>query len=175
MKEILIKTPLADNVIRGLTVREIAKISGTLYTIRDSSILKLKEELSRKKKAPFCLDRSLVYFCGPSPTQKGKVIGACGPTTTQRFEDYLEALLKAGVKGFMGKGPVSPSAVNLMKKHNAVYFVTTGGAGAYLATFVRSREVIAFKDLGPEAVHKLEVKDFPAIVASAKGKSIFHE
>ncbi|MDD5067448.1 MAG: fumarate hydratase C-terminal domain-containing protein [bacterium] len=173
MKEVAIKTPLTDNIIHNLNIKELAKITGVVYTLRDASAVKLKEELSRKKKAGFNLDKGVIYFCGPSPTQKGKIIGSCGPTTSKRFEDYMEILMKAGVKGFIGKGPVSDTVVNMLKKHNGVYFVATGGAGAYLSTFVRSKEIIAYKDLGPEAVHKLEVKDFPTIVASAKGKTLF--
>ncbi len=173
MKEIIVKIPLMDNVIHSLNIKDIVKLSGIVYTLRDASASKVKDEIMKKKKLSFDVNKNIIYFCGPSPTPKGKVIGACGPTTTARFEDYLEPLLKQGVKGFIGKGAISENMINLLKKYNAVYFVATGGAGAYLSTYIKSKEVISFKDLGPEAVLKLEVDNFPMIVASIKGKTIF--
>lgn len=173
MKEITIKVPMMDNSIHSLTIKDFVKITGRIFTLRDASAIKLKEELSKKKRLSFNLAKTLIYFCGPSPSPKGKIIGACGPTTTERFEEYFEILLKQGVKGFIGKGSISEQAINLLKKYNAVYFLATGGAGAYLSTFVKAKEVVGHKDLGPEAIFQLDVEDFPTIVGSAKGKTIF--
>lgn len=173
MKEILIETPIKDNVVKDIQPGALVKITGYIYTIRDASLSKLKEDVTKKKKFPFPTAKSVIYFCGPSPTQKGKIIGACGPTTTARMEAYFEMLLKAGIKGFIGKGPISNEAINLLKRNNAIYFVATGGAGAFLSTFVKSKEVIAYKDLGAQAVHKIDVKNFPVITASIRGTTVF--
>ncbi len=173
MKGTIIETPIKDNITKTLSLGALVKINGFLTTARDASLKKLKDDIKKKKKFKLTAHTNVLYFCGPSPTQKGKIIGSCGPTTSIRMEEYFEMLFKAGIKILIGKGPLSKVALNLFKKNNASYFITTGGAGAYLSTFIKSKEIIAYKDLGPEAILKLEVNEFPCIVASLKGTTIF--
>ncbi len=173
MKATIIKTPLKDNIIKSLNIGDLVKINGVLVTARDSSLKRLNEDIKKKKKIKLISNTNIIYFCGPSPTQKGKIIGACGPTTSARMEEYFEMLFKIGIKSIIGKGPISKESLLLIKKYNIIYFVATGGAGAYLSSFIKAKDVISYKDLGPESILKLEVNEFPCIVASLKGNTIF--
>lgn len=173
MKEIILETPLKNNIIKNLSIGSIIKIKGLLITARDASLKRLKNEAKKKKKLHINNLTNIIYFCGPSPTPKGKIIGSCGPTTTIRMEEYFTMLIKLGIKGIIGKGPISKEAIILLKKNNVAYFVATGGAAAFLSTFVKAKEVIAYKELGAEAILKLEVDGFPCIAACIKGNTIF--
>ena len=173
MKEIVLQTPLKDNIIKSLSIGSIVKIKGLLVTARDASLKRLKNEVRKKKKLNLNNVTNIVYFCGPSPTPKGKIIGSCGPTTTMRMEEYFYMLIKMGFKGIIGKGPISRESLILLKKNNVPYFIATGGAAAYLSTFIKTKEVIAYRELGPEAILKLEIDGFPCIVASINGNTIF--
>lgn len=174
MKEIAIQTPLKNNVIKSLKVGTIVKIKGLLVTARDASLKRFRNDLEKNKKKPNIIGQTnIIYFCGPSPTPRGKIIGSCGPTTTARMEEYFQMLIKVGIKGIIGKGPISKEAVALLKKNNVVYFIATGGAAAYLSTFIKAKDVIAYKDLGAESILKLEVDQFPCITAVVKGNSLF--
>ena len=168
-----ITTPLTDKIIRSLKVGDKVLISGVIYTARDAAHKRLVLDM---KKPPLTLKDQIIYYCGPTPAMPGRVTGSAGPTTSGRMDGFTESMLKAGVKGMIGKGPRSRETRNLIKKHKAVYFVATGGAGALLARHIKSSKVVAYPDLGPEAIHEFNVVDFPVIVANdAKGRDIFEE
>jgi len=129
---------------------------------------------TKGKKLPLDLEEQIIYYCGPTATPPGKAIGSCGPTTSSRMDEFVEPLLKQGLSGMIGKGRRSKRVRELIKKHRAVYFIAPAGCGALLAQKVISKKLVAFKDLGPEAIYKLEVKDFPLIVAiDSKGNSMY--
>ena len=150
-------------------------LSGTVYTARDAAHARIIDTLDKGEKPPFDLRESAVYYCGPTPAKPGSVIGACGPTTSARMDAFTPRMLKEGVKILIGKGARSADVVRSIKEHNAVYLIATGGVAALLSKTVVKSELIAFEDLGPEAVFKLEVKDMPLIVAiDAEGNDIFN-
>lgn len=169
-----IKLPLKLSDLQGLKAGDEALLSGIIYTARDQAHKRFAAILKGKKKLPVALRNAVIYYCGPTCTRPGTVIGSCGPTTSSRMDDFTGALLKAGLKGMIGKGRRSEDVIALIKRYKAIYFITIGGAGAYLAKKVKSARAVAFKDLGPEAVYELVVKDFPVIVAvDSKGSSIY--
>jgi len=150
--------------------------SGTIYTARDQAHKRLIGKIKRGSRLPFELKNSIIYYCGPTKTPKGKakVIGSCGPTTSSRMDEFTPLLLKYGLKGMIGKGNRSPEVRDAIKKYKGVYFLTYAGCGALLSKYVLSAKTVAYSDLGPEAILKLEVKDFPLIVAiDANGGSIY--
>ena len=138
------------------------RITGELITCRDGVLNKIFIHKSEQAKALFA--GKIIYFCGPTPAPPGRVIGSCGPTTSSRMEPYFEQLCQAGVRALIGKGQISADAAQILAKYKVPYFVGIGGAGALLATKVRAAEVIAYPELGTEAVYRLEVEDFPAVV-----------
>ena len=165
-----INLPLTDDAIRSLRVGDELLLSGIIYTARDQAHKRLVE----RQGSPFDLRNQVIYYCGPTKTPKGKVIGACGPTTSSRMDKFTPQLLRAGVKGLIGKGARSKEVINAIKKHKAVYFAAPAGCAAFLAKKVKKVRVIAYSDLGPEAIRKLEVKDFPLITAiDSKGRSLY--
>lgn len=148
--------------------------SGIIYTARDQAHRKLTRALRSGKKLPLELKGNIIYYCGPTPAPKGKIIGSCGPTTSSRMDNFTPALLKAGLKGMIGKGNRGPEVIRAIKKYRAIYFLTLAGCGALLAKYVKSKKLIAYPKLGPEAVYCLEVRDFPLIVAvDSKGRNIY--
>ncbi|MFC1709331.1 FumA C-terminus/TtdB family hydratase beta subunit [Candidatus Omnitrophota bacterium] len=155
-----ISTPLTKEVIRSLKAGDEVLLTGIVYTARDQA----HSRLVKAGKLPVSLKGQIIYYCGPTSTPKGKVIGACGPTTSSRMDKFTPRLLKAGLKGMIGKGSRSKEVVESIRKHNAVYFLAPAGCGALLAKKVNSAKIVAYKDLGPEAIRILEVKDFPLIV-----------
>lgn len=172
MKKIFL--PLSNEQIKGLNAGEEVLLSGVIYTARDQAHKRLTELVKKKKKCPVELKNAVIYYCGPTRTMPGKIIGSCGPTTSARMDAFAPALLNAGLKGMIGKGGRSKKVIDSIKRHGAVYFITIGGAGAYLAKRVKKAAAAAFKDLGPEAIYRLEVRDFPVVVAvDSKGKSIY--
>ncbi len=173
MKEIIIESPVKSNISSKLEPGNKVKIRGTLYTMRDATLANIEIDIKKKKSQFNIYKNTIIYFCGPSPAPKKKKIGSCGPTTTQRMEKYIPLLSKMGIKAIIGKGKVSNSFLELLKKYNIVYLLAVGGAGAYLTTFIKESSIIAYKQLGPEAIYQLEVEDFPCIVAANKGKQIF--
>ncbi len=161
-----ITSPISDEVREELTVGTKVNISGVIYTARDAAHQRIIQALDNGDKLPFELKGQTIYYMGPSPAPPGKVIGAAGPTTSRRMDTYTPRLLAAGVKAFMGKGNRSDEVRKALKKHKAIYLATTGGAGALLAKSVRQIEPVAYEDLGPEAVMRLTVENFPAVVAN---------
>ena len=169
----IITTPLDPSAIRALKAGQELQLSGTIYTARDQAHQRLFESLARKKKLPFDLAGAVVYYCGPARTPPGKVIGSCGPTTSSRMDLFTPALLEAGLKGMIGKGERSVEVARSIKKNRAVYFLAYAGCGALLQRYVKKMKRIAFPELGPEAVFKLEVERFPLIVGiDSLGRSI---
>ena len=169
-----INTPLDSNVIKSLKAGEEFLLSGTIYTARDQAHKRLVEAIKAGKRLPIELRSAVIYYCGPTQTPKGKAIGSCGPTTSSRMDEFTPLLLVRGLRAMIGKGGRSEKVKAAIKNHQGVYFVTYAGCGALLAKCVRQSKVIAYGDLGPEAILKLEVKDFPLIVAiDANGRSIY--
>lgn len=158
--------PLSEDTSRGLTAGQQVLLSGVIYTARDAAHKKLIELINGGKKLPVDLSGQIIYFTGPTPPKPGMPVGSAGPTTSYRMDSYSPRLIaEAGLKAMIGKGDRGHAVVEAMKAHGAVYFAAVGGAGALIATCIRTAEVIAYPELGPEAIHRLEVVDFPVIVA----------
>lgn len=161
-----IKTPFDDELVASLKAGERVLISGYLYTARDAAHKRWCKILDSSENFPFDLNGEVIYFAGPAPAKPGMPIGSIGPTTSYRMDDYSPLVIeKAAIKGMIGKGNRSSEVVAAMQKFKCVYFAASGGLGALLANAVVASEVIAYEDLGPEAVRRLTIKDFPAIVA----------
>lgn len=158
------ETPLTDEIIKKMKIGTEVLLSGIIFTARDAAHQKLTELISNKQSLPFELEGSVIYYVGPSPAKSGEVTGAAGPTTSYRMDPYTTLLLANGVKGMIGKGQRSNEIIEACKKHTAVYFGATGGAAALLSKCIVQSEVVAFEELGTEAVRKLKVKDMPLIV-----------
>ena len=150
-------------------------LSGVIYTARDQAHLRMMKMIEDGKNIPVDIKGQVIYYCGPTPPGK-RVIGSCGPTTSGRMDPFTPALIEAGLKGMIGKGLRSGAVINAIKKNKAVYFLAPGGAGAYLSERVKKCECIAFEDLGAEAIHMLEVEDFPLVVGvDASGRDIYEK
>ncbi len=167
-EQIKITTPLTDGDVENLKVGDKVLISGVLYTARDSAHIKMLELIDQGKEAelPFELKGQVIYYVGPTPAKPGAVIGSAGPTTAGRMDAFTPKLLELGIKATIGKGARTPEVIEAMKEHKAVYFAAVGGAAALIARCIKKVEVIAYPELGPEAVRKIEVEDFPAIVVN---------
>jgi fumarate hydratase subunit beta len=162
--------------MQNLKAGDKLNFSGVLYAARDQAHQRIIEALKKGRKLPFDLKGQIIYYCGPTKTPKGKIIGACGPTTSSRMDEFTPLLLKAGLKGMVGKGNRSQEVIRAIKKYRAVYFLTYAGCGALLSQYVKSAKTVAYKDLGPEAIYKLEVKNFPLIVGiDTKGRSVYDQ
>jgi len=166
---------ILDIKIRSkLKAGEEVLFSGEFYTARDQAHKIMGERIRTGRKLPFELKDTIIYYCGPTPSPPGQTIGACGPTTSLRMDDFTEILLKQGVVATVGKGRRSEKVRRAIKRYKAVYFAAPSGCGAFLATKVLKKEIVAFPQLGPEAVYRLEVRGFPLIVAiDAQGRSIY--
>jgi fumarate hydratase subunit beta len=172
MKNINVKDLVSK--IPQLKAGERVLLSGTVYTARDAAHKRLAELIENGKALPFEMDGAVIYYSGPCPAKPGDIIGSCGPTTSARMDAYTPALLSKGAKAFIGKGPRSEEVREAIKESGAVYFAATGGVAALFSRLVRKAEVVAFPELGPEAVFKLEVIDFPLIVAiDSSGGDVF--
>lgn len=168
--------PLNDEVLESLRVGEKVLITGRIYTARDAAHKRFVDAINQGQPLPVDLCGQIIYYVGPTPAKPGHVIGSAGPTTSIRMDAYMEPLLKAGLKATIGKGYRSWGVVEMLKKYKAVYFMATGGAGALLSKKIKKAEVVAYEDLGPEAVYELTVEDFPVIVANdVYGGDIFEE
>lgn len=159
-----IKAPIDDEVVNSLKAGDYVYITGTIYTARDAAHKRMYEAINNGESIPFELKNNIIYYLGPSPAREGQVIGSAGPTTSSRMDKYTPLLLEHGLKGMIGKGKRSKEVIESMHKNNAVYFAAIGGAGALLSKCIKKAEVIAYDDLGTEAIRKLEVENLPAIV-----------
>ncbi len=169
-----LQTPLKQEDILQLQAGDAVQISGTIYTARDAAHKKFLETLDSGGELPFPLQGSIIYYVGPTPAPPGKVIGAAGPTTSYRMDSFAPRLHSLGIKATIGKGKRSQEVKDSLQEYKAVYLGATGGAGALLSQRIKSCEVIAFEELGPEAVRMLEVEDFPALVVNdAYGKELY--
>ena len=158
-----IETPLTDEKVRDLKAGDYVYISGIIYTARDAAHKRMTEGLLQGKKIPFDIKDQVIYYLGPTPNREDQVIGSAGPTTSSRMDKYAPTLLDLGLKGMIGKGKRSTDVIDSMKKNTAVYFAAVGGAGALLSKCIKKSEIIAYEDLGTEAVRKLEVENLPVI------------
>ncbi|AGC68237.1 tartrate/fumarate subfamily Fe-S type hydro-lyase beta subunit [Thermoclostridium stercorarium subsp. stercorarium DSM 8532] len=159
-----ITTPLTKDKIEILKAGDVVELSGTVYTARDAAHKRLFEMILAGEKLPFDLSDQVIYYMGPCPAPPGRVIGSAGPTTSGRMDYYTPKLIEMGITGMIGKGQRSREVIDAMVKYGAVYFGAVGGAGALISKSVQSQEIIAFEDLGTEAVRKLSVVNFPLIV-----------
>jgi fumarate hydratase subunit beta len=176
MDYIKLTPPLTDEVVEKLKAGDRVLINGVMYTGRDAAHKKMVDLIQKGEKMPFDPKGQIIYFVGPAPAKPGQVINSAGPTTSGRMNKFSPIVIGAGLKGMVGKGEMGAEVVEAMKKHKAVYMVATGGAGALIADRITKAEVVAWDELGPEAVRRLEVNDFPAIVAQdCHGGNIYVE
>ena len=171
-----IASPIDAETIEKLMVGTQVLISGVVYTARDAAHQRLIQALDKGDKLPFDPEGQTLYYMGPSPARPGQVIGSAGPTTSSRMDEYTPRLIAAGLKAMIGKGDRSPAVKEAIREHKAIYFVAIGGAAALLAKSIKQVEVVAYEDLGTEAILRLNVKDFPAIVANdIYGEDLFEQ
>ncbi len=171
-----LETPLRQEDVEQLHTGDRVFISGVIYTARDTAHKRLIEAIDKGEAPPLDPEGQVIYFAGPSPARPGRPIGSVGPTTSYRMDPYSPRLMEKGLRGMIGKGSRSKEVREAMKQYGAVYFGATGGAGALLARAVQKSEVVAFEDLGPEAIRRLWVKDFPAVVINdIYGRDLYEE
>lgn len=171
-----IDVPFDSSVSTTLKAGDYVYLTGTIYTARDAAHKRMYEALERGEKLPFDVKNNTIYYMGPSPAREGRPIGSAGPTTASRMDKYAPALLDLGLIGMIGKGKRNPAVHEAIVRDKAVYFAAVGGAGALLSKCITSSEVIAYDDLGTEAVRKLTVKDFPVIVViDSDGRDLYEE
>lgn len=169
-----ITAPLMQEEIKDLRAGEYVYITGTIYTARDAAHKRMYETLENGEKLPIDLENNIIYYMGPSPAREGRPIGSAGPTTSSRMDKYTPKMLDLGLKGMIGKGKRSEEVRDAIVRNEAVYFAAVGGAGALLSKSIKKSEVIAYDDLGTEAIRKLEVEDFPAIVViDSQGNNLY--
>lgn len=169
-----ITTPLTRDIVKTLHAGDTVLLTGTIYTARDAAHKRMCERLDRGEALPFDIRDAVIYYVGPTPAPPGRVIGSAGPTTSGRMDAYAPRLIAEGQTGMIGKGLRTDAVVEAMKEHGAVYFAATGGAGALLASRIESAEVIAWEDLGTEAVRRLTVRDFPlTVVIDSEGNNLY--
>lgn len=167
-------TPLTEEAARELKAGDIVKITGYIYTARDAAHKRMTEAAAKGEKLPFDPKNQIVYYVGPTPAKPGQVIGSAGPTTSGRMDAYAPKMMELGLTGMIGKGKRNDAVKDAMKKYGAVYFAATGGAAALIAGHIKEAEVIAYDDLGTEAVRRLYVEDFPAVVViDSKGNDLY--
>jgi fumarate hydratase subunit beta len=171
-----ITTPLTDEVVKSLKAGDSVLITGTIYTGRDQAHKRLVETLKAGKPMPVDLKGQIIYYVGPAPAKPGYAIGPAGPTTSGRMDPYTPALLEYGMKGMIGKGNRSAEVIDAIKKYTGVYFASVGGAAALIAKRITKCEVMAYEDIGAEALMKLTVEDFPAVVVNdCYGNDLYEE
>jgi fumarate hydratase subunit beta len=160
-----ITTPLTEAIVKELKAGDKVTITGVIYSARDAAHKRLVDLIAQGQPLPLEIKGQTIYFMGPSPAKPGQAIGSAGPTTSYRMDAYSPTLIEHGLKGMIGKGVRGPEVVEAMKKHKAVYFAATGGAAALISKSIKKAEIVAYEDLGAEAIRRLEVVDFPCIVA----------
>ncbi len=171
-----ITSPIDAKTIETLRVGTQVLISGVVYTARDAAHQRLVQALDKGERLPFDLKGQTLYYMGPSPARPGQIIGSAGPTTSSRMDIYTPRLIAAGIRAMIGKGSRSPAVREAIKRYKAVYFATIGGAGALLAQSIKKVEVIAYEDLGTEAIRRFNIENFPAIVANdIYGEDLFEQ
>ncbi|MDE6398293.1 MAG: FumA C-terminus/TtdB family hydratase beta subunit [Clostridiales bacterium] len=158
--------PLSAETLQSLRAGQIIRLSGVVYTARDAAHKRFTESMAKGEELPLPLQNAAIYYCGPTPTQEGEVIGSCGPTTSSRMDDYAPALIEAGVRVMIGKGKRSQAVNDSIKKHRAIYLAAIGGAGALYKHKITACECVAYADLGCEAVHKLYINNVELLVAT---------
>lgn len=169
-----IKAPLEKEIVKTLRAGEYVYITGTIYTARDAAHKRMDETLREGKELPVPLKDEIVYYMGPSPAREGRVIGSAGPTTASRMDKYTPKLLDLGLGGMIGKGKRSKEVIDAIIRNQSVYFAAVGGAGALLSKCIQESEVVAYDDLGTEAVRRLTVKNFPVIVViDCEGNNLY--
>ena len=169
-----ITVPMTEEEAHALKAGDSVLISGTVYTARDAAHKRMDETIKRGEKLPFDVKDNVIYYMGPSPARPGRAIGSAGPTTASRMDRYAPKLLDMGLRGMIGKGKRTDEVKEAVMRNGAVYFAAVGGAGALLSKAIVSSEVIAYDDLGTEAIRKLEVRDFPAIVVmDSEGNDLY--
>jgi fumarate hydratase subunit beta len=175
-QEIKLTTPLSNEDVERLHIGDKVLLNGILFTGRDAAHKRLFELIIEGKELPIDIKGQVIYYVGPTPEKPGKPIGSAGPTTSYRMDPFSLKLIERGLKGMIGKGNRSQDVIEAMKKNKAVYFGATGGAGALLAKRIKSSEIVAYPDLGPEAIRKLEVEDFPVtVINDTKGNDLYQE
>ncbi|MBR4529953.1 MAG: Fe-S-containing hydro-lyase [Lachnospiraceae bacterium] len=171
-----ISLPLTEDVAMSLKAGDEVLLSGVVYTSRDAGHKRMCEALERGEALPFDPQDATIYYVGPAPARPGQIIGSAGPTTSGRMDAYAPRMMEAGVRGMIGKGARLPEVVEAMKRHHAVYFGAVGGAGALLAGCVKEAELIAYEDLGAEALRRLTVEDMPlTVVIDCQGTNLYEE
>ena len=175
-KEIRLITPLSTQDVEKLNIGDKVLLSGVLYTGRDAAHKRLFDLIADGKELPIDIQGQVIYYVGPTPAKPGKPIGSAGPTTSYRMDSFAPKLIELGLKGMIGKGNRSQAVIDAMKQYKAVYFGATGGAGALIAKKIKKAEIVAYPDLGPEAIRRLEVEDFPVtVVNDTKGNDLYVE
>ena len=171
-----ISVPLSNEDAKSLKSGDYVYLTGTIYTARDAAHKRMQECLDKGEALPLSMDNNVIYYMGPSPAREGRPIGSAGPTTASRMDKYAPALLDLGLKGMIGKGKRSPEVIDAIKRNGAVYFAAVGGAGALLSKSITESEVIAYDDLGTEAIRRLQVRDFPVIVViDSEGNNLYEK
>lgn len=175
-KTVKLTTPLSSQTVETLEIGDKVLLSGAVYTARDAAHKRLVDLLEGGQELPINLEGQVIYYVGPSPARPGRVIGAAGPTTSYRMDPYTPQLLARGLKGVIGKGKRSPEVIAALVKYQAVYLGATGGAGALISRAIKEAQVVAYEDLGPEALRRLIVEDLPAIVINdCQGRDLYEE
>ena len=171
-----IKVPMSRETARSLKAGDRCLLSGVIYTARDAAHKRLCETVKKGEKLPFDIENATIYFVGPTPAKPGQVMGSAGPTTSYRMDAYSPTLIALGQTGMIGKGKRDHTVVQAMMEHGSVYFGAIGGCGALLSKCIKKAEVVAYPDLGPEAVHRLEIENFPVVVViDAQGNNLYEE
>lgn len=169
-----IETPLTKDKVKEIQAGDYVYLTGTIYTARDAAHKRMTEELAQGKTLPFDMENQIIYYLGPTPNREGQVIGSAGPTTSSRMDKYAPILLDKGLTGMIGKGKRNEAVISSMKKNTAVYFAAVGGAGALLSQCIKESEIIAYDDLGTEAIRKLYVEKLPVItVIDCQGNNLY--
>ena len=175
-KTIRLSPPLSDADVESLKIGDRVLITGAIYTGRDAAHKRLTDLVQAGKPLPIDIQGQIIYYVGPSPAKPGRAVGAAGPTTSYRMDAYAPELIRLGLKGMIGKGARDQDVRDAMEEFKAVYFAAIGGAGALMAQAIKKEELIAYEDLGPEAIRRLEVEDFPVIVVNdVRGNDLYEE
>ena len=169
-----IETPLTKDKVKEIQAGDYVYLTGTIYTARDAAHKRMTEELAKGNNLPFDMENQIIYYLGPTPNREGQVIGSAGPTTSSRMDKYAPVLLDKGLTGMIGKGKRNEAVISSMKRNTAVYFAAVGGAGALLSQCIKKSEIIAYDDLGTEAVRKLYLENLPVItVIDCQGNNLY--